>query len=105
MPAIDELRQFHEFVGRQLHSSNSALTPEQCLAAWRDEHPLPAGFAESVADLQAAIDEMEHGDSGVPARSYLTELRLAHGLAPSPRSTVSSCCPAHGGRLTRRCNG
>lgn len=84
MPALDELRQFHEFVGRQLLASQSIMTPEECLEAWRRRHPSPASVAASVADLESALEDMERGDLGVPAREFVQSLREKLGSANSP---------------------
>jgi hypothetical protein len=81
MQALEELRQFHEFVGRQLQTPEPTMTPEECLTAWRNLQPSDREFAESLADVQAALRDMEQGDTGVPAREYLRELRQTHGLA------------------------
>ena len=84
MQILNDLRQFHEFVGRQLQVSETAMTPEECLAAWRSRQPSDRESAESLADVQAALRDMEQGDTGVSAREYLRELRQSHGLAKSP---------------------
>jgi hypothetical protein len=77
---LDELRQFHEFVGQQLQSPNATATPELCLKEWRRRHPCDQELAESISDLRGTLNDMQQGDVGVNAREFLQELRETHGL-------------------------
>lgn len=76
MSASPELEQFRDFVNEHLSKPDgSRLLPEEILELWRLEHPIPEELAASVADLEKAIEEMESGAEGIPAKELSDELR------------------------------
>ncbi len=82
MQAMEELRQFHEFVGRQLQTPDPLITPEECLARWRQRQR--AEYETSRADIEAALHDMEQGDAGTPAAELMQSLRKQVGSAKTP---------------------
>ncbi|MGQ0635408.1 MAG: hypothetical protein ACT4QC_12410 [Planctomycetaceae bacterium] len=61
MPATNELRKFHQFVGEKL--AEGRMSPEEALLEWRVEHPSPDDLAENVAALRLALDEADRGEA------------------------------------------
>lgn len=77
MSASSELEQFRDFINEHLNKPDgSRLLPEEILELWRLDHPIPEELAASVADLEKAIEEMESGVEGTPAKDLADELRL-----------------------------
>ena len=70
-----ELDRFNQFALDRIDNGNGDLTLEDLLDQWRIENPLPEQFAENVAAIQAAIDDMNHGDTGRDAGEVSKELR------------------------------
>jgi hypothetical protein len=72
---MSELESFHQFLGTQLANGGSALTPEECLALWRAEHPPDDELRAGVGAVQAALADMEAGDAGQPLEGFLRDFR------------------------------
>lgn len=83
MSATSELSQFHEFVRIQLQSGGTLMTPEQCLELWRHRNS-SSESAAALADVRAALKEMDEGDVGVPAREFVRSLRSGGPSASLP---------------------
>ena len=81
--SIDELREFHAFLGEKLKNGGANATPEEALDEWRDLHPGPDDFDDDTAAIQVALDDMANGDKGRPFDEVIAELREKHGL-PKP---------------------
>jgi hypothetical protein len=79
----DDLNEFHRFAEARL-TSDGAENLHQLVDLWEIEHPAPGAHAENVAAVQAAIRDMENGDTGRPALEIVKELRaeLADRRAP-----------------------
>jgi hypothetical protein len=80
--SIDELRDFHRFVGDKVNNGGATLSPEEVLDEWRMLHPDPEAVAEDVAAIQEAIDDMEKGDTGIPLEEFDRNFRARHNLQP-----------------------
>jgi hypothetical protein len=63
----DDLRSFHEFVGRQLDNGGADLTPEQVLTLWRER-------LEVIESVRRGLEDVEAGRTR-PADEVLAELR------------------------------
>ena len=63
----DDLKSFHEFVGRQLENGGAHLTPGQALALWC-EH------LETIESVRRGLQDIEAGRSR-PADEVIDELR------------------------------
>ena len=77
---LDELREFHIFVGEKLTNGGAKLSPEEALDQWRVLHPDPEELAESVSAVRQALADMAAGDRGRPVDDVLAELRSRHNL-------------------------
>ena len=77
----DEVTEFHRFLGEQLQEGVPLKSPEQAVAAWRRQRPVPPELAEDVADIREAIDAMRAGETARPAEEIATELRKQLALA------------------------
>ena len=77
----DEVTEFHRFLGEQLQEGAPLQSPEQAVAAWRRQRPVPPELAEDVADIREAIDAMRAGEPARPAEEISTELRKQLALA------------------------
>lgn len=80
---LDDLREFHRFLGEKVSRESAPLSPEEALDEWRAQHPLPEADAEELAAIQEAIDDMEKGDRGIPFTDFDREFRSRHGLPPA----------------------
>ena len=76
----DDLKAFHDFVGEQLANGGASLTPADTLALWEIQYPSDEEQAATVEALREALDEMRAGDTGVPVREYLAEVRRKYHL-------------------------
>jgi hypothetical protein len=70
-----ELEAFHQFLGEQLASGGSSLSPEECLELRRAQNPTGEQLSESVQALQEALDDMEASDVGQPLELFLAGVR------------------------------
>ena len=77
----DEVTEFHRFLGEQLQEGIPLKSPEQAVATWRRQRPVPPELADDVADLREAIDAMRAGEPARPAEEISTELRKQLALA------------------------
>ncbi len=78
-----EVVEFHRFLGDELDKGAEWKTPEQVLAIWRRQRPIPPELAESVAALREAVDAMYAGDDGRPAAVVIAEMRRKLAAARS----------------------
>ncbi len=81
--SVNELREFHAFVGAQLSANRIPLSPEDAIDLWRDQHPNQEESAAVVAAVREALDDMAAGDTGMPLEEYDRQFRLRHGLPPN----------------------
>lgn len=83
-PTIEDLRLFHEFIGRKLEEQGSeTLTPEEALDLWRLENPEPAELAANLEAIREGLADLEAGRVH-PAREVLAELRRKYRISESP---------------------
>ena len=82
-----DLREFHAFVGEKLKNGGAELYPEAVLDEWRELHPDPMDFDEGddVAAIQAAIDDLENGERGMPFEELDREFRKEFNIPDEPR--------------------
>lgn len=76
----DELREFHRFLSEQLAQGDAVVSPEEALDQWRTIHPSEAAFADDLAAVQEALDDMAAGDIGAPLEEFDRQFRQRHGL-------------------------
>lgn len=63
----DDLRSFHEFVGRQLDNGGADLTPEQVLSLWLER-------LETIESVRRGLEDVEAGRTRL-AEELIDELR------------------------------
>lgn len=80
---LDELREFHAFLGEKLKNGGAKSTPEDALEEWRESHPESGEFDDDTAAIQEALDDMANGDKGRPVEEVIAELRAKYRL-PKP---------------------
>lgn len=76
MPAAsDELRSFHEFVGRKLAEAGAGtLSLDEALELWHWERRSPREEAETLEAIRRGLEDLDAGRTR-PARDVLAELR------------------------------
>jgi hypothetical protein len=77
---IDELRDFHRFVGEVLRGSGIDWSPEQALDEWRWLRADSHASDEDVAAIQEALVDMAKGDRGIPYEEFDRDFRRRHCL-------------------------
>ena len=76
MNKINELREFHQFLGTKLENGGADMWPEEVLDEWRDLHPEPWDDEEDdVAAIQAALDDRKKGVKGISLEELDREIR------------------------------
>ena len=78
--SLDDLRDFHRFVGEKVNNGGASLSPEEVLDEWRILHPGPEAVEEDIAAIQEAIDDMENGDTGISFAEFDLDFRARHNL-------------------------
>jgi hypothetical protein len=83
MPAqtIEELRDFHRFLGDRLAADGVELSPEQALDEWRRLHPPAHAADEDLAAIKEALADMANGDRGIPFAEFDRDFRKRHNLS------------------------
>jgi hypothetical protein len=81
--SANELTEFYHFIGGQLGSGCTGMSPEECLDLWRVHRQGPRELAENVAAINAAIAESARGE-GRPAGEVIAELRAELHLPCTP---------------------
>ena len=96
---LNDLREFHRFVGEKVNNGGSGQSPEDVLDEWRCLHPDP----DDLVAIQEAIDDIENGDVGIPfdefewavGPSNLRDFHLCLHNAPARRTAAHlSASPA-----------
>jgi hypothetical protein len=80
----DDLMAFRDFVNKQLADGGANLSPDECLALWDLENESDQERADTVQAVREALEQMRAGNTGVPLREALDELRRKYNL-PVPR--------------------
>ena len=81
MNDVNELREFHRFLGAKLENGGAELLPEEALDEWRQLHPEPWDEEDDVAAIQASIDEFDKGERGMPFEDFMREMRAKYNLS------------------------
>jgi hypothetical protein len=81
---INDLIAFKSFIEEELSSGGADLTLDEALARWDYENQTDLERAASVEAVREALDEMRAGDTGIPARDFLAELRRKYHLPARP---------------------
>ena len=70
----EDLQEFHRFAQEKLNSAG-AETLHELVDSWEVEHLSPEERRENVAAVQAAVRDMNNGDTGRPAEEISSRLR------------------------------
>lgn len=70
----EDLNAFHHFAEARL-VSGGVESLQDLVDIWEIEHPAPELHAQNIAAVQAAIRDMENGDTGRRAAEVPEELR------------------------------
>lgn len=81
---VDELRDFHQFLGDKLKGGRVDWSPEEALDEWRRLHPDEQGPADDLAAIQEALADLAKGDRGVPFEEFDRDFRERHNLPGQP---------------------
>ena len=82
--AIDDLRAFHEFVGRKLAEGGSdSPSPQDCLDLWLIENRSPEEETETLEAICEGFADLAAGRTR-PAEDVMRDLCRKHNL-PIPR--------------------
>jgi hypothetical protein len=76
----NELANFHQFIGQQLASKHTNLSPEDALDLWREQNPCPDEDAETIAAIRESLANLEAGERGVTIEEFDREFRRRHNL-------------------------
>ena len=79
MTTQEQIDSFRRFASGRLQDG-SELSMDELYDLWRIENPPPAELDENVRAVQAAIDDLENGDRGVPLEEAIREARAKHNL-------------------------
>ncbi len=80
----NDLRAFRDFLDAKLSNGGGELTPEECLELWQVENKSPDERAATAQAVREALDDMRAGDTGIPAREAIAEIRRKHSLPERP---------------------
>ncbi|MCG8583979.1 MAG: hypothetical protein MI757_04620 [Pirellulales bacterium] len=79
----DQLSQFNAFARATIARQNNELTLDELWDRWRLENPTTAEADEDLLAVRAAVNDMNNGDRGVPAREHIDAMRKKYGLPAS----------------------
>jgi hypothetical protein len=79
MSTQQQIDSFHRFATERIRRG-SDLTIDELYDLWRLEHPTSQELDENVRAVQAALDDFESGDRGVPLEEAIREIRKEHHL-------------------------
>jgi hypothetical protein len=75
MTIKEQIDSFYRFATDSLANLGAAKSVDELFDQWRFENRSPEEVAEDVAAIQAAIDDMQNGDTGRDASEIERELR------------------------------
>ena len=75
----NDLHAFKSFIDEQL-AAETVPTVDEVLARWDSENETAEGRGSTVQALKEALADMDAGDTGIPVREALAQLRSKHHL-------------------------
>lgn len=79
----NELAEFHQFIAVQL-ANGELISPEEALDLWRIQNPSDEQYAEDVAAVQEALDEMAAGKKCIPWEEVKGKFCARHRIPRVP---------------------
>ena len=83
MATQEQVDSFYRYATEQLADDGSAKSIDELYDEWRYANGSPEERAEDIAAVQAAIDDMNAGDTGRDAAEIEDELRAELKLPPA----------------------
>ncbi len=80
MATQQQIDSFHDFATQHVSNGGAGLSMEQLFDLWQEQQPTAEELTESVAAVQAALKDMENGDTGRPVEDVIAELRNEAGI-------------------------
>ena len=80
----NELRDFYQFVARQIAANPESLSPEDVVDLWRDQHPQVDEAAAVAHAVRSALNDMAQGDRGQTLADFDQGFRARHRLQQGP---------------------
>ena len=71
----EQLESFYRFATNQIAAGATGTSIDELYDRWRIEHPSSNELEANVAAVEAALDDMEAGDTGRDAHLLVRELR------------------------------
>jgi hypothetical protein len=78
--AEQDLANFTSFVLHKVEAGERDLNIDELFDLWRTENPSDEQYAESVAAIQASLQDFKNGERGTLAGEHSAELRREFGL-------------------------
>ena len=79
MSTQQQIDSFYRFATERIRRCSN-LTMDELYDLWRLEQPTPDELDQNVRAVQAALDDLENGDRGVPLEEAIREIRKKHNL-------------------------
>jgi hypothetical protein len=79
----NDLRAFRDFADTKLENGGAELTLDEALGLWDIENATDDERAATIEAVKDALADMRAGDTGVPARDFLAEIRRKYNLPAS----------------------
>jgi hypothetical protein len=79
----NDLRAFRDFANAKLSNGGAEVTLDEALGLWEIENASEDERAATVHAVSEALADMRAGDTGVPARDFLAEIRRKYNLPAS----------------------
>jgi len=76
----NDLRAFRDFADAKLSNGGAEMTLDEAIALWDIENAPEDERAATVEAVKEALADMRAGDTGVPARDFLAEMRCKYQL-------------------------
>ena len=83
MTTEEQIESFYRFAMQQLEKRTSYLTMDELFDAWRYQGLSENELSESVAAIQAVLDDMNGGDKGRDIKEVIQEIRGCLNLSPA----------------------
>ena len=82
--SVEELYDFHRFVGEKLNNCGAGASPEEALDEWRRLHPEAESGEDDLSAIQEALDDRAKGDEGIAFEEFDRAFRERHRLPNRP---------------------
>jgi hypothetical protein len=80
---VNDPRAFRDFLDAKLSNGVAELTLDEALGLWDIENASEDERAATVQAVSEALADMRAGDTGVPVRDFLAEIRHRYNLPAS----------------------